>query len=403
MACRCELRKKIKEAAVSWVPERTVYLDYNATTPVDPRVLGAFERACRRNWGNPSSLHSAGTAGWNELEMLYTTAADFFGVNPDGFHLCSSGTEAITAAVFGLAAREKSITFITTAVEHQAVKHPLFHIGRHSPAAPIGYSGRVHVLPVDSKGRMDLTTLEKTLANCHKSALVFSPVNHETGTIQPVTEIVSIARRHGALIIFDAVQAAARLAPSEWTQFCDIFCIGGHKLYAPKGSALLWKRPGLRLQPQRFGGSQEGGLFPGTENIPGAAALAEALRLLKKEQAEEHRMLTALCRDGLIILEKNGIGFTLESPEGSAPGVLCISLDDEPEMEKLMFRLNSMNICISRFSACTERLNGSSNILNAMGRSPRRAGSSLRISLGRWSRRDDFFKLAKALKTTPLV
>jgi cysteine desulfurase len=403
MACRCELRKKIKKAAVPWIPDRTVYLDYNATTPVDPRVIGAFERACRRNWGNPSSLHAAGTAGWSELEGLYNAASGFFGTAQEGFLLCSSGTEAITASAYGLASREKTISFITTAVEHQAVKHPLFHLGRHSEAAPAGYSGKLCIIPVDEQGRMDLTILDKTLALCNKSALLYSPVNHETGAVQPVKEIAEIARHHGSIIIFDAVQAAVRLAPHEWVDSCDIFCISSHKLYAPKGSALMWKKPGLRLHTRRFGGSQEGGFFPGTENVPGAAALSEALSLMKTEQPEELRMLSALGRDGLTILEKAGVPFTLESPANSAPGVLCISLKDRPDMEKLILNLNSMNICLSRFSACTERLNGPSNTLSAMGRAPERTGSSIRISLGRWSRRDDFFKLAAALKKALLV
>ena len=400
MACRCELRRKVKEAAVAWIPERTVYMDYNATTPVDPRVIGAFERACRRSWGNPSSLHSAGTAGWNELEQLYTAAEDFFKTSSDGFHMCSSGTEAITAAIYGLAARNPSITFISSAVEHQAVKHPLFHLGHHSPAAPKGFKGRVHIMPVNSNGSIDPVALGKLLCESSESAVVISPVNHETGALQPIKEIATVARAHGALLVLDAVQAAARLEPAKWAPYSDIFCVSGHKLYAPKGTALMWRRPGLRLRPLRFGGSQEGGFFPGTENIPGAAALAEALKLMKKEQNDELRMLQALCRDGLLILEKAGISFNVESPQQHAPGILCLSLQDASDMEELLFGLNSRNICISRFSACSERLNGPSSILQAMGRPARRSGNSIRIAIGRQSRRDDFFKLAAALKAS---
>ena len=398
MACRCELRKKIKNAAVHWVPERTVYLDYNATTPVDPRVIGAFERACRRNWGNPSSLHSAGTAAWDELEKLYSAAADFFRTDADGFHLCSSGTEALSTALYGLAARDKKLNLITSRIEHQAVAHTMFHLKRRSPAAPRGFSGRVVSLKVDGSGIIQPDELEKTLKDLGPSALVFSPVNHETGVIQPVKELSAAAEKHGALVILDAVQAAARLAPTQWAPYADIFCVSGHKLYAPKGTALLWKNPDIRIRHLRFGGSQEGGLFPGTENIPGAAALSEALRLMKETQEQDHRMLSTLNREGLAILENAGIEFSLESPEDSAPGVVCISLKRAAEMEELLFGLNSRNICISRFSACSERLSGPSKILSEMGRPAGRAGRSLRIAAGRWSRRDDYFKLARALK-----
>ncbi len=393
MACKCELRRKIREAAVPWVPERTVYMDYNATTPVDPRVIGAFERACRRTWGNPSSLHSAGSAGWNELEQLNSAASDFFGVNADGFELCNSGTDAIATILFGLCSRKNDLNIITTAVEHQAVRHPLFHLARKTPLAPRGYAGSVLTLPVDYNGMLSVPLLEKTFSRTFpgpgSTALILSPVNHETGSIQPVKEIAAAARKFGALVILDSVQAAARLQPSEWAPFCDIFCISGHKLYAPKGTALIWSRPGIRLSTIRRG----------TENVPGAAALCEALKLMKLQQQDEIKMLEALCRDGVSILEKTGLGFTIETPEKSAPGILCISFKSDVDMEELLFMLNRMNICISRFSACSERLSGQSAVLRAMGRPAKRASGSIRISLGRFSRRDDFYKLASALKT----
>ena len=398
MACRCELRKKIKNAAVPWIPERTVYLDYNATTPVDPRVIGAFERACRRSWGNPSSLHSAGSAAWDEIEKLYTASSDYFKTAAEGFHLCSGGTEALSTALFGLTARKRTLNIITSRIEHQAVLHPLFHLERRSPAAPEGYTGKVVYVDVDSDGIILPEVLEKELSDRGPSAVVFSPVNHETGTVQPVEELSKVAKKHGAVLVLDAVQAAARLNPEAWAPYADIFCISGHKIYAPKGTGLLWIKPGIRLNPLRFGGRQSGGLFPGTENIPGAAALSEALKLMGREQEAELQMLSALNRDGISILEKAGFGFTLESPAGGAPGILCISLDKTPDMEKLIFSLNSRSICISRFSACSERLDGPSKILTAMGRSRKRSGHSIRVSAGRWSRRDDYFKLAKALK-----
>ena len=227
---------------------------------------------------------------------------------------------------------------------------------------------------------------------------MISPVNHETGSIQPVKQLAEAAAACGVLVVLDGVQAAARLDPREWVPFADIFCISGHKLYAPKGTALLWKKPSLRINPLRFGGGQEGGLFPGTENIPGAAALAEALKIMKKKQTEELRMLKSLDSDGIAILEKSGLRFRIESPAAHAPGVLCISLDDCPDIEKLIFGLNQKNICISRFSACTENIDGNSKILTAMGVPAKRAAASIRISTGRFSCRDDYFKLAKALR-----
>ncbi|MDC7126021.1 MAG: aminotransferase class V-fold PLP-dependent enzyme [Spirochaetales bacterium] len=399
MACKCELRKKIKAAAATWTPERTVYLDYNATTPVDPRVIGAFERACRHNWGNPSSLHSAGTAGWDELQNLYNTAGNFFSVATDGFSLCSNGTEAINTAILGFAARNHNANFITTNIEHQAVKHPLFHLAKKSPAAPSSYNGNVITLKVDEDGKLNLHELEKAIKQGRGiSVITYSPVNHETGSIQPIKEISEIAKRNGAIIIMDAVQAAPRMCPSKWSQYCDVFCMSGHKIYAPKGSALLWKKSNIKLAPLSLGGNQNGSLFPGTENIPGAAALSEAIKLMQKEQADELKILSALKKDAINILKQSSIPFKVESPQDSVPGILCISLNSHPNMEKLLFKLNESNICLSRFSACSEKINGQSNILRQMGRSTLTSQSSLRISFGRWSKREDFYKLAKALK-----
>ncbi len=401
MPCRCELKKKIKAAAVPWIPERTVYMDYNATTPVDPRVLGSFERACRRTWGNPSSIHSAGVEAWKEMEMLSETAEGWTGRSIDGFYCCAGGTDALNTLILGSAVHSPDAVFMTETTCHSSVKHPLFHLKKKSPAAPSGFGGSVIELEVDSSGTVNLEQLTHKLGtqlkHGRKSILIISPVNHETGAIQPIKEIHRITSESGAVLILDAVQAAARLLPSEWAPYCDAFCLSGHKLYAPKGIGLVWKRPGLKISGLRYGGSAGNSPFPGTENVPGAAALSDSIRLMKKNFNEESMVMTSLIKDGLRILEQKGVEFIVESPENRAPGVCCISLKQQTDMEKLILDLNSRGICISRFSACTGRLDGESAVLKNMGRSGKRASQSLRISLGRWSKREDFFRLAEAL------
>jgi cysteine desulfurase len=389
MACNCRFRKTIRNANVAFVPERTIYLDNNATTRVDPSVLGAFDAVCRREWGNPSSLTSCGTQIFDQVEEHRKSIASSFGCREDGIHFCSSGSEAIHAALLGLHLREPDRAIVTTIVEHSAVYQP----ARHLKA-----SGRdVTFLPVNSEGVIDTVALENTLARYNRSMLVYSPVHHETGAIQPIRAIAASARKHDCIIILDAVQAAARLLPEMWSSYCDMFALSGHKLYAPKGIALLYKRPGLRIRPTRFGGHQEDGLFPGTENTPGIAALASAIVIHKKVFHEESMRLSVLADEFLLKLEQMQVTYHLESPADRAPGVLCISLPGYNDMEKLVFGLNNMNICISRFSACTARINGPSRVLSAMGRSLKRSSTSLRISCGRFNRREDLDTLARAI------
>ena len=152
------------------------------------------------------------------------------------------------------------------------------------------------------------------------------------------------------------------------------------------------------MRPFRFGGRQECGLFPGTENLPGIASFCLAVKLHLTGFLEEHRRLEVLSREGLAMLRDAAFDFDLESPPDRAAGVLCISLPWVRDMEGLLFFLTQEHICISRFSACSATVTGQSRILLAMGRSSKRAATSLRIALGRFSKREDLFRLARAIE-----
>lgn len=413
MACNCGYRKRIREAKTGFDTKRTVYLDYNATTPVDPRVLGEFEKICRRLWANPSSLHSGGASIAEEIEGYTDSINAYFSgqsspQRPGRFYFCSSGSEAIHAGITGLSrvlSKHHYRHIITTEIEHGAVGKPCRIFGAHPALNKLHGSKPVSVLPVDENGIVDLEKLRGTLASCGPALLVYSPVNHETGGIQPVDTIYSLAKQYDCLVFLDAVQACPRLAPSEWAGDCDAFAVSGHKLYAPKGIAGIYIREGIPVKPFRFGGEQQDGIFPGTENTPGIAALSRAFGLLAENFSEEQRRLSTLTGDGTEILHGAGIEFIIESPGGggagisrSVPGVLCLSFPWITDMEEVMFGLDSERICVSRFSACTSRITGPSPVLRAMGRPRRRSETSIRISLGRYSKRDDFFRLSKVLR-----
>jgi cysteine desulfurase len=389
LSCDCIFRKRIIDSKFAYDPKKIIYLDYNATTPVDPRVIGAYENACRNIWGNPSSLHIAGTKAWETIDAARTSISGYFGCTADEIKFCSSGSEAIHAAIWGILFRNVNLSFITTEIEHHAVKN----IARHMKTA-----GREAViLKVDENGKIDRSILENELKK--KPALVaLSPVNHETGGVQDVREIHRITDANGSLLFLDGVQASCRLEPGTWTPFCDMFCVSGHKIYAPKGSAFLWSKKGLRLSSFRFGGVQQNGVFPGTENLPGIMSLAATVDLMGKEFSLDHSRLSTLTSEGFRILQNEFPDIVRESPPDHVPGILNISLPWIKNIEELIFQLSKNNICISRFSACSHRVSGSSTILVAMKRPVDRASTSLRISFGRWSKREDFFYLVNALK-----
>lgn len=389
MACPCGYRKRLREdRAVSRAP-KVRYLDYCATAPVDPRVLGAWERACRGAWGNPSSAHARGIAAAELLDGSRAAIGAALGLESAGIAFCASGSEALHAALWGLAARDPALRFATTPIEHAALRAPLRLLR--------GMGRSVVECPVGPDGRVELDRLDALLSG-GRSVFCYSPVNHETGAVQDAAALYAVARARGALVLMDAVQAAPRLRPELWAPYADMTALSAHKLCCPKGSAFLWKRPGIRLRPFRFGGVQEGGLFPGTENAGGVAAFAEGARLLAAELPEEAAALGALEKDFFGLCGKRGVELVRESPEDHAPGVFCVSLPWASDMDALMTGLARAGFCLSRFSACADRIDGASRILKAMGRSDEAASRSLRIGIGRFTVRDDLAALAGELE-----
>ncbi|MCP5513902.1 MAG: aminotransferase class V-fold PLP-dependent enzyme [Spirochaetales bacterium] len=391
MACSCEKNRALLEKLKTSLQSDLVYMDYNATTPVLTECIGAFEDSCRNKWGNPSSYHTAGLKAWDELERNRSTAASYFKSKPEEIRFCSSGTEALFAGINGLYLADRESFFITTAIEHSAV---LNNITSLPP-------DRYKILDVDSEGAVSIADLKTVLeVNQNKNnIIVYSPVNHETGGIQPVKEISDTARQYGALIFMDAVQSAARMPVIEWRNYCDMFALSSHKLYAPKGCGILSVPDNIKLAGFRYGGGQEGSLFPGTENTHSVAALAKALDYHSANLQTELKRLEILTSEGLGILLKLPFEIFAESPSRSAPGVLCISIPEIDDMENFLDFLAEKRICISRFSACSEDISGPSAILTRMGRGKERAGRSLRISTGIYSKREDYFALAGAISS----
>ena len=434
MACsNCERKERLlKKLADTKIDKKTIYMDYNATTPVLTESIGAFERSCRINWANPSSCHTAGVKAWEELEKNRETIAKYFNTKKENIFFCSSGSEAIFAGIHGI--NTPKTFFISSVIEHSSVIKNIIALPRE----------QYHLLKVTANGIIDTDEFSKVLEkNKGKNiVIIYSPVNHETGVIEPVKEIYEKAKEYNALIFLDAVQAAARLPVNEWQPFCDIFALSSHKLYAPKGCGVLALTKelcpdaaavpaasaipvasGAHISPApsaahtssapsstgisksfgklnlfRHGGNQESGLFPGTENTPAISAFAKSIEYLQLNLKSEIARLKTLTDEGLKILQNLPCKIILESPENRAPGILCLSIPEVKEIEPFMDFIYLKGICISRFSACSDNEKAASEILTAMGRPPERTEKSIRVSTGIYSKREDYYALADAIK-----
>lgn len=394
MACRCGYREKLLKKRDAYQAKTAVYLDYNATTPVDPAVIGAFERSCRDHWANPASLHSAGISAWRAMDSDLDTLAAHFSWPREGMRFCSGGSQGLNILVSTLLEEDPEITLITSTVEHSALHKPLRIMRMKSGSGTGAKDPAAVIVGVDARGGIRRDELEDVLKKRGPCALLYSPVNHETGAVQEAEALYGLVKRYGGRVYLDAVQAAARLAPSGWTGFCDGFVVSSHKLYAPKGLGILFLNPREGADLLRRAGGRSIGAGEGTPAAPLMAALAEAVRRL--DPVEEGVVLKALTGDFLHLLSRAGLECRMFTPGDSVPGVLCFGVKGITDMEDFFSFLYARDICLSRFSACTARIGGVSRVLRSMGFSTKEASSSLRMSLGRYSRRKDLMELIAA-------
>ena len=360
-----------------------VYLDYNSTTPVDPRVTEAMRPYLADWFGNPSSSHTFGAEPKRALARARNEVADLIGADAAEIVFTGSGSEADNLALRGavLAARTDRPHVITQATEHPGILETCHALERHHGAA-------VTYLPVGSRGLVDPAALAAALTG--RTVLVsVMAANNETGALQPITELARIARAHGALFHCDAAQAAGKIPLHVRDLGVDLLTIVGHKMYAPKGIAALYVREGVVLEPLVYGGGQERGLRAGTENVALAAALGTAAQLAAEELADGGPQRIAALRDRL------HQGLTARLPgrihlngptEPRLPNTLNISIDGIRGHELLEA---VPEIAASTGSACHSGDHRPSPVLSAMGLPKTRSLAALRLSLGRWTTADD--------------
>jgi cysteine desulfurase len=372
-----------------------IYLDYNATTPVDPLVLEAMLPYLREHFGNPSSSHPYGAQARLGVEQARSQVAALLGGEPDEIVFTGSGSEANNLAIKGLAEAnsDRGNHLITSQVEHPAVLKPCGYLERR------GF--RVTYLPVDSHGMVDPDEVARAITP-HTILITIMHANNEVGTIQPIAAIGRIARAHGIPFHTDAAQSVGKIPTRVDELQVDLLTVVGHKFYAPKGVGALYIRRGLQMESLIHGAGHERGRRAATENVAGIVALGEACRLAGESLVETAGRLQDL-RDRLHQgLRQQGVQITLNGhPTERLPNTLNLSFAGI-DSNNLLAALPE--IATSTGSACHAGETEPSAVLLAMGIPRALALGAVRFSLGRWTTAEEIdhtvMLLAEHLKLT---
>ena len=357
---------------------KPLYLDYHATTPVDPRVLADMLPFFSEQFGNPhSKQHAWGWEARDAVDRARAQVAALINASAGEIVFTSGATESNNLAIRGAvsARRERGRHVVTVATEHKSVLDMCAALGRDGCD--------VSVLGVEPSGFLDLDALRRMLRSDTVLVSVMA-ANNEIGTVQPLAEIGAIVRAAGALLHTDAAQAAGKVPIDVAAMQVDLLSLTGHKFYGPKGCGALYIRkmkPRLAIPPQLIGGGQENGLRSGTLNVPGIVGLGRAAEICRLEMADESARLTSL-RDRLLDGLKSRIpGVRVNGTlDRRLPHNLHVSFDGI-EGEALLMALG--DLAVSTGSACSSGSQAASHVLQAIGATSQGAGASIRFGLGR--------------------
>jgi cysteine desulfurase len=368
----------------------TIYLDYAATTPVDPDVAQAMLPYFTYAFGNPSSTHALGEEAREAVDAARAAIARCIGAQPREIFFTSGGTESNNLALKGIASvnRYRGNHIIISAIEHHSVL---------DACAALGESGfSVTYLPVDKHGIVDPDALRKTITD--KTILIsVMHANNEIGTVQPIVDIGRIAREHDIPFHTDAVQTVGHVPINLYELHVDALSASAHKLYGPKGVGCLYVRRGTRITPLMYGGQQERQYRPGTENVPGIVGFGKALEKAARDMEQEAARLTRL-RERLI----KGLLSSIEGahlnghPRQRLPNNVNICIDDI-DGEEVLLHLRLEGICASNGSACNSSSTEPSHVLLALGLSEEAARGALRFTVGRQTTERDIDRLLQVL------
>lgn len=367
-----------------------IYLDNSATTPVDPRVYEAMIPYFKEKYANPSSIHTMGREVRDDIENAREKIASLINADPNEIIFTGSGTEsdniAIKGIAFGLESKGKHI--ITTKIEHKAVL---------SSCACLEKRGfEITYLSVDKNGVIDLEELKQAI---RKDTILISIMlaNNEIGTIEPIKEVVEIARKNNIIVHTDAVQAMGKMKVDVAELGVNLLTFSGHKIYAPKGIGVLYVDEELKdmIAPIIHGGSQEFAIRPGTENVPYIIGISKACELMEAELDETIKKVTAL-RDLFeekVLVHGNDVYVNAAGAErvGSISNISFRHIEGEALM------LYAHEVCCSTGSACTSDSVDASHVLYAIGVDAVDAHGSLRFSFGKFNTEEEVLRAAEII------
>ena len=359
-----------------------VYLDFNATTPVEPAVLDAMLPYFSAEFANAASIHTPGQRARAAVETAREQVAALIGARPQEIVFTSGGTESDNHAIFGVVSSSftssTSLTshphIITTAIEHEAVLNTCQALEKQGLC--------VTYLPTNREGQIDIEDLRRAIRK-ETVLITIMHANNELGTVQPLDEIGRIAAEADLHFHTDAVQSAGKIPIDVNVLGVDLLSISGHKLYAPKGIGALYVRGGTRLRQLLYGGHHQRGFRPGTENVAGIVGLGKAAEIARKSLAEDAQRVSTLrdkLQQGLLHrvpqsrVNGGGAKRTPNTTNLVFPGV---------EGEALLIALDLKGLACSTGAACSSGAVEPSHVLTAIGLPPEEARASLRFSLGR--------------------
>lgn len=360
---------------------RSVYVDYAATTPLDPRVLEAMQPYFAEIYGNASSINTFGFEARRGLEAARKTVAGFMNAEPEELIFTGSATEANNMVLKGFAFKhgKKGTHIVISTIEHDSVLNTAKWLGKQ------GF--KISLIPVDKYGLLNLGALEGTL---RKGASLVSIIhaNNEIGTIQPLKEIGELCHRYGAYFHTDAAQSFGKIPINVKKMDIDFMTANAHKIYGPKGIGALFMRKDEEIEPLLHGGGHEFGLRASTENVPSTVGFAKAVEIRSVDMSPEAQKMAGLSSrliKGALEIEE---AYFNGHPVKRLPNIVNFRFS-YIEGESLVLLLNDEGIAASSGSACSSRSREPSHVLLAIGLKPEEAHGSLRLSLGKYNTDED--------------
>ena len=371
---------------------KKIYMDYAAATPVDPRVVKAMLPYFTQKFGNSAAIHSFGQEMKIALEKSRQTVAEVLKAKPEEIIFTGSATESNNLAIKGVALANKNRShIIISSIEHDCVLNSAKWL------AGLG-QGRFEVtrVPVDKYGLVDPKDIRKAI---RKNTLLVSVMhaNNEIGTIEPIEKIGRVCRQKGVYFHTDAAQSFGKMPIDVNKMGIDLLTASSHKMYGPKGAALLYVRKGVKIEPILHGGGHESGLRASTVNVPAIVGFAKAVELCQKEMASEAKRQIKL-RDKIIINILKNI------PDSHLNGHPKKRLSNNVnvrfayvEGESIMMQFDSMDVAVTTGSACASKSLEPSHVLLACGLRSEEAHGSIRLTIGRWTKGSEIDYVLKVL------